>query len=42
MVTDGWLDVLDEQSLPLKDRLGIAFMFLHDDQVGRIAWIFLT
>ncbi|EJU04337.1 WD40 repeat-like protein [Dacryopinax primogenitus] len=37
MVTDGWLDVLDEQSLPLKDRLGIAFMFLHDDQIS--SWL---
>lgn len=34
-ISDGsWLDVLDEGSLPLTERLGIALRFLKDDEVG--------
>jgi hypothetical protein len=33
-IADGsWLDVLDEGSLPLVERLGIAFRFLPDDEL---------
>jgi WD repeat-containing protein mio len=34
-ISDGsWLDVLDEGSLPLSERLGIALRFLKDNEVG--------
>lgn len=34
-ISDGsWLDVLDEGSLPLSERLGIALRFLKDNDVG--------
>lgn len=28
-----WSDVLDEEALPLRDRVGVALRFLPDDEV---------
>ena len=34
LASNSWSDVLDEEALPLRDRLAIALRFLPDDEVS--------
>lgn len=34
LATGDWKDVLEEDALPLKDRIGVALRFLPDEEVG--------
>ena len=33
LASGDWTDVLEEDALPLKDRIGVALRFLPDDEV---------
>lgn len=36
LATGDWKDVLEEDALPLKDRIGVALRFLPDEEVSDI------
>lgn len=38
IATGDWSEVLEEDALPLKDRVGIALRFLHGEEVGTGVW----